>query len=58
LSDLRLSNVEELVEQDQSGRRPKLEALLRQTLGVLRSLADILTRTYLSHAVRTRRFTA
>jgi hypothetical protein len=53
-----LSNVEELVEQDQSGRRPKLEALLRQTLGVLRSLADILTRTYLSHAVRARRFTA
>jgi len=25
---------------------------------VLRSLADILTRTYLSHAVRARRFTA
>src|SRR5260370_17480221 len=58
LSELRLSNVEELVEQDQSGRRPKLEALLRQTLGGLRSPAALLTRTYLTHAVRARRFTA
>lgn len=57
LSELRLVKMEELVEQDQSGRRPKLERLLRKILGVLRSLADLLTRNYLSHAVKSRRFT-
>ena len=51
---LRRVRVEELVERDDSGRRPRLEQALDRQVEVLGELAVSLTRNYLAHATPAR----
>lgn len=51
---LRRVQVEELVERDDSGRRPRLEQALDRQVEVLGELAISLTRNYLAHATPAR----